>query len=97
MSSSSRSLSKLSSSGHFLKGSSAAIGLSRVQSTCEKIQHCGAKRDENLDIELSDKEALDIMDRLLKKVRLQYKEAKKWLDDFFANNRALPEEDVYSV
>jgi len=93
---SSRNLLKLSSSGHFLKGSSAALGLSRVQSTCEMIQHCGAQRDEKLDRDLSEEDAVEIMGRLLKKVRLQYREAKRWLDDFFENDRELPDDDVLS-
>jgi len=75
--------------GHYLKGSSAALGLSRVQSTCEKIQHCGAKRDEKLGEDLSEEDALEIMGNLLKTVRSQYKEAKEWLVDFFENDRTL--------
>jgi len=35
----------LSSLGHFLKGSSATIGLIKVKDSCEKIQHYGQQKD----------------------------------------------------
>lgn len=39
-------LDTLSSLGHFLKGSSATLGLTKVKDSCEKIQHYGAHKDE---------------------------------------------------
>src|SRR4051812_21254528 len=39
-------LATLSSLGHFLKGSSATLGLTKVKDSCEKIQHYGQKKDE---------------------------------------------------
>ncbi|KAG5221111.1 Multistep phosphorelay regulator [Salix suchowensis] len=36
-----KDLHELSRLGHYLKGSSAAIGIKKVQASCEKIQHCG--------------------------------------------------------
>jgi len=41
-----RNLLELSSLGHFLKGSSATLGLIKVRDSCEKIQNFGAKKDE---------------------------------------------------
>lgn len=41
-----RDLQQLSSLGHFLKGSSATLGLTKVKDSCEKIQHFGQKKDE---------------------------------------------------
>lgn len=38
-----KDLEKLSSLGHFLKGSSATIGLFKVRDHCEKIQRYGKK------------------------------------------------------
>jgi len=35
-------LKTLSELGHFLKGSSATLGLTKVKDSCEKIQHYGA-------------------------------------------------------
>lgn len=95
-----KDLPELSSSGHFLKGSSAALGLTRVQNTCERIQHCGAIPDEALDTALSEEEILErleIMEKLLKQGRLQYKEAKEWLRDFFDNNRSLEDVSFYRL
>ncbi len=42
--------------GHLLKGSSAAIGLSSMAATCEKIQYLGKCKESNLDI--SEEEAI---------------------------------------
>lgn len=42
----SRNLDELSSLGHFLKGSSATLGFTKVKDECEKIQHYGHKKDE---------------------------------------------------
>jgi len=97
VSSVSKDLPELSSSGHFLKGSSAALGLTRVQNTCEMIQHCGAIPDETLDTALSEEEILENMERLLRQGRLQYKEAKEWLRDFFDNNRSLEDVSFYRL
>ncbi|TKA72473.1 hypothetical protein B0A55_06689 [Friedmanniomyces simplex] len=40
-----RDLAQLSALGHFLKGSSATLGLTKVKDSCEKIQHFGAHKD----------------------------------------------------
>ncbi|GES59408.1 histidine-phosphotransfer domain, HPT-domain-containing protein [Aspergillus terreus] len=41
-----KDLLELSQLGHFLKGSSATLGLTKVKEACEKIQHFGARKDE---------------------------------------------------
>jgi len=41
-----KDLQQLSALGHFLKGSSATLGLTKVKDSCEKIQHFGQKKDE---------------------------------------------------
>lgn len=38
-------LPKLSSQGHFLKGSAATLGLTVIQEACEKIQRLGQRQD----------------------------------------------------
>ncbi|KAL6453256.1 YPD1 Phosphorelay intermediate protein YPD1 [Candida maltosa Xu316] len=38
-----KNLEKLSSSGHFLKGSAAALGLAKIANQCERIQNYGHK------------------------------------------------------
>ena len=47
---------ELSQLGHFLKGSSATLGLTKVKDHCEKIQHFGAGKDETGDRDQPDKE-----------------------------------------
>lgn len=84
-----KDLHELSLLGHFLKGSSASLGLNRVQNTCEMIQHCGAKRDELLESDLSEEVALEIMGNLLKKLRSQYRVARNWLLDYFNDEHTL--------
>ncbi|PPQ81282.1 hypothetical protein CVT25_015066 [Psilocybe cyanescens] len=78
-----KDLQALSQLGHFLKGSSAALGLARVQNSCEKIQHYGQLRDEVANKDLSPSEALDKTSKLLKRVKKEYNEAQVWLKDFY--------------
>jgi len=51
-----KDLEQLSSRGHFLKGSSATLGLINIRDACEKIQHFGAKKDETGLKDLDDEE-----------------------------------------
>jgi len=41
-----KNLQSLSDKGHFLKGSSATLGFTKIKDECEKIQHWGKKKDE---------------------------------------------------
>jgi len=77
------SLSALSSLGHYLKGSSAALGVARVQATCEKIQHYGQCWDEEKKVALGEKEALDKIGVCLKRVRVEYRDAEKELRGWY--------------
>ncbi|KAG6812574.1 hypothetical protein H0H92_002226 [Tricholoma furcatifolium] len=79
-------LKELSSLGHFLKGSSAALGLRKVQSTCEKIQHYGLQHDDEKDVDLSREEALSRIVTLREQVREEYSAAKNWLERWFEEN-----------
>ena len=64
----------LSSLGHFLKGSSATLGLIKVRDACEKIQHC----KEELPDDQADKEkAIDGIKKTLKEVKSDYEEVKE--------------------
>jgi len=65
--------------GHFLKGSSAALGIVRVQAICEKVQHYGAKRDEEAGVPLEEAEAMKRITQLLKDCKRDYAVAKVWL------------------
>ncbi|KAG1743295.1 histidine-phosphotransfer domain, HPT domain-containing protein [Suillus paluster] len=66
-----KDLKQISQLGHFLKGSSAALGVRRVSATCEKIQNMskGTPTDKTLEEVTS----------LLKRVKEEYGAAKRWL------------------
>jgi len=69
----------LSSLGHFLKGSSATLGVTGVRDSCESIQHYGKLRDNEAEIDISSDVALSKISAALKEAIEQYKEAEKWL------------------
>ncbi|KAG9298210.1 hypothetical protein G9A89_002698 [Geosiphon pyriformis] len=79
----SKDLNKLSQLGHFLKGSSAAIGVTKVKASCEKIQHFGNKKDEAGTNNISEGLALKKIEPLLKRVKEEYKEAEDYLRRFY--------------
>ncbi|KAH0543943.1 hypothetical protein FGG08_001844 [Glutinoglossum americanum] len=77
-------LSQLSSLGHFLKGSSATLGLTKVKDSCEKIQHYGAKKDDTgTRDEPSDDVCLRRIRDALALVREEYNEVEKVLKRFY--------------
>ncbi|KAL7623871.1 Phosphorelay intermediate protein [Parahypoxylon ruwenzoriense] len=69
--------------GHFLKGSSATLGLTKVKDSCEKIQRYGKK--ENLDGTPEKDEALCIsrITETLKTVKAEYADVEQTLKNFF--------------
>lgn len=81
-----KDLPKLSSLGHFLKGSSAALGVCAVQATCEHIQHYGALRDEETGSNLTQEDALAMIAPLLERVKREYATAEKWLRNWYDEN-----------
>ncbi|KAF8073728.1 histidine-phosphotransfer domain HPT domain-containing protein [Lyophyllum atratum] len=86
-----KDLTKLSSLGHFLKGSSAALGLSKVQASCELIQHYGQRRDEEAGMDVTAAVALDKIGTLLSQVNDEYTVAENWLKDWYDKNAEEPE------
>jgi HPt (histidine-containing phosphotransfer) domain-containing protein len=81
-----RNLTKLATLGHFLKGSSATLGVWRLQESCEKIQRYGQLRDEETDEDLTDEEALRKIRSLLGQVKQEYEIAETWLKNWYAEN-----------
>lgn len=78
-----KDLEELSRLGHFLKGSSATLGLTKVKDSCEKIQRYGKK--ENVDGSPEDDEDV-LLERItdtLKVVKQEYNEAEKALKQFY--------------
>lgn len=81
-------LAELSSLGHFLKGSSAALGIIKVQASCEKMQHYGNKRDEEEGVDLKEEEAMKRIKELLADCKRDYKVAKAWLERLYQEDEA---------
>uniref|UniRef100_A0A093V8G0 Multistep phosphorelay regulator 1 n=1 Tax=Talaromyces marneffei PM1 TaxID=1077442 RepID=A0A093V8G0_TALMA len=82
----------LSQLGHFLKGSSATLGLTKVKDACEKIQHC--KEDLPDEKEASEREkAIEGIKKTLKEVQVDYKEVANILRRFFGEEPVLDTPD----
>jgi osomolarity two-component system, phosphorelay intermediate protein YPD1 len=77
-------LPQLSSLGHFLKGSSATLGLTKVKDSCEKIQHYGQMKDDagTTDVPDEAKCLAQIKDTLVT-VKEEYAEVEKVLKKFY--------------
>ncbi|RVD82372.1 uncharacterized protein DFL_006798 [Arthrobotrys flagrans] len=88
-----KDLQQLSSLGHFLKGSSATLGLFKVRDICEKIQHLGALKDEKGTADIKEDEALRQITKLLPKMKEDYAAAESWLKKYFAVDDDEGEED----
>ena len=78
-----KNLAELSTLGHFLKGSSAAVGVIKVRDSCEHMQHYGKCHGEDGISKLSEDEALEKLTVTLRDVKVQYKEAAKALKAFY--------------
>ena len=79
-----RNLAELSSLGHFLKGSSATLGLNKVKDSCEKIQHFGAHKDETGTKDEPDSaKCLKRIQDTLQEVKAEYAEVEKVLKRFY--------------
>ena len=81
-----RDLRSLSTLGHFLKGSSAAIGLIKLKASCEKIQNYGNKLDENGNDSISDDEALRKIEDVLAIAKRDFRDAEVWLKQFYGED-----------
>ena len=79
-----RDLSELADLGHFLKGSSAALGVIKVRSSCADIQDYGhLKEDAN---KLTEAEAIVKITESLARAREEYGEAKRVLESFYEDS-----------
>lgn len=77
-------LAQLSAEGHFLKGSSATLGLNKVKDSCERIQHYGQHKDETGTIEEpDDAKCLGRIKKTLDLVKVEYAEVEKVLRRFY--------------
>jgi len=79
-----KDLAQLSALGHFLKGSSATLGLTKVKDSCEKIQHYGANKDESGQIdEPNDDISLKRLKETIKQAKKEFHDAEKVLRKFY--------------
>lgn len=78
----------LSALGHFLKGSSATLGVTKVQNTCESIQHYGSLKDNKTGKTLTSDVALSKIETALREAEEQYKEAETWFRKWYSKARA---------
>ncbi|KAG0215673.1 hypothetical protein BGX28_008919 [Mortierella sp. GBA30] len=78
----------LSRLGHFLKGSSAALGLTKVKESCEKLQHYGNRKDAAGVNTITNAEAESLIRALLVQMREEYDEAENYLRVFYETQEA---------
>jgi len=80
-----KDLKELSSLGHFLKGSSATLGFTKVKDECEKIQHYGQKKDETGATDEPDEEkCLRLIGQSIAKAKTAYDEVKRLMEQYYA-------------
>ena len=79
-----KDLPTLSSLGHFLKGSSATLGLTKVKDSCEKIQHYGGRKaaDGN-PVPWDDDKLIRLIKETLGVVKSDYTEAERILKKYY--------------
>jgi len=79
-----KDLDALSALGHFLKGSSATLGLTKVKDSCEKIQHFGARKDESGQVDVKDDSlSLSRLKTTISAAKVQFSEAETLLKRFY--------------
>ncbi|KAI1188439.1 hpt domain-containing protein [Nemania serpens] len=78
-----RDLEELYRLGHFLKGSSATVGLTKVKDSCEKIQRYGKKENVDGTPEPDEELCLSRIKSTLTTVKSEYADAEKTLKNFF--------------
>ncbi|KFA61621.1 hypothetical protein S40285_06203 [Stachybotrys chlorohalonatus IBT 40285] len=83
-----RDLAKLSSLGHFLKGSSATLGLNHVRDGCEKIQRYGKLENVDGTPEPDEELCLERIKEALKAVKTDYQDVEKTLKRYYDKKNA---------
>jgi len=78
-----KDLKTLSELGHFLKGSSATLGLTKVKDSCEKIQHYGQKKDESGANDITEEEGLKLLQTTIKQAKEEFSDVEKVLKEFY--------------
>jgi HPt (histidine-containing phosphotransfer) domain-containing protein len=85
-----KELEKFSKSAHFLKGSSAQLGITSLPHTCTTLQHYGElwddKKDSDRTKNMSEDESLKLIPPILNKAKQEYKAARRWMELYLAND-----------
>ena len=78
-------LSALSRLGHFLKGSSAQLGVLKLKASCEKLQYYGQGKDaaDDQHSSISQEEAKNQIRVLLIQMRQEYDEVEHYLRNYY--------------
>lgn len=80
-----KDLDELSALGHFLKGSSATLGFTKVKDECEKIQHYGQKKDETGTIDEPDEaKCLRLIRESVREAKTAYAEVEELMRKYYA-------------
>ncbi|KAI9505778.1 Phosphorelay intermediate protein [Coemansia spiralis] len=83
-----KDLTKLSALGHFLKGSSATIGVKKVQEACKHIQYLGKLQGMNGEGSVEKDEALRLIEQEIKTGKEEFKRAEEFLRFFYEPDAA---------
>ncbi|SCW03951.1 LAFE_0H02652g1_1 [Lachancea fermentati] len=76
-------LTQLASLGHFLRGSSAALGLQRIAWACERIQNYGRKREGVVSGQEDDAHFAGLIRQTLEQARLEFAAVRRELSKFY--------------
>ncbi|EXJ81544.1 osomolarity two-component system, phosphorelay intermediate protein YPD1 [Capronia coronata CBS 617.96] len=80
-----KNLAELSSLGHFLKGSSATLGFTKVKDECEKIQHYGHKKNETGESDEPDEDkCLRLIGESIAEAKRAYEVVNSLMKQFYA-------------
>jgi HPt (histidine-containing phosphotransfer) domain-containing protein len=86
-------LKELSELGHFLKGSSATLGLTKVKDSCEKIQHYGQLKDDSGIKDITEEKAQEKLATIIKQAKTEFTDVKEILKKFYQDEGEEEEEE----
>ena len=69
------------------------MGLTKVQNSCEKIQHWGAGKDETGNKDVEDDDALKSIEKVMPVMRKDYDDIVDWLKDYYKEDEAEKSDD----
>ena len=82
-----KDLEDLSKHGHFLKGSSATLGFTKVKDECEKIQHYGhMKNATGEEDEPDEAKCLDMIGKSIAEAKRTYQVVNELMKQFYADS-----------